>query len=70
MLRNKMIIAALAMPFLVACSKQLVKEEPGSENVTIANSIDQNSCVLKAQVKVRMTGYAERRDDYTEQDDI
>ena len=70
MLRNKIIIAALAMPFLVACSKQLVKDEPGSENVTIANSIDQNSCTLKAQVKVRMTGYAERRDDYTEQDDI
>ena len=70
MLRNKIIIAALAMPFLVACSKQLVKEEPGSENVTIANSIDQNSCTLKAQVKVRMTGYAERRDDYTEQDEI
>jgi len=65
-----MIIAALAMPFLVACGKQLVKDEPGSENVTIANSIDQNSCILKAQVKVRMTGYAERRDDYTEQDDI
>ena len=70
MLQNKMIIAALAIPFLVACSKQLVKEEPGSENVTIASSIDQNSCILKAQVKVRMTGYAERRDDYTEQDDI
>ena len=70
MLRNKMIIVAIVMPFLVACSKQLVKEEPGSENVTIANSIDQNSCTLKVQVKVRMTGYAERRDDYTEQDDI
>ena len=35
-----------------------------------ANSIDQSNCTLKAQVKVRMTGYAERRDDYTEQDDI
>ena len=70
MLRNKIIIAALAMPFLVACSKQLVKDEPGSENVTIANSIDQNSCTLKGQAKVRMTGYAERRGDYTEQDDI
>ena len=70
MLSNKIIIAALAMPFLVACSKQLVKDEPGSENVTIANSIDQSSCTLKAQVKVRMTGYAERRDDYTQQDDI
>jgi len=70
MFRNKIIIAALAMPFLVACGKQLVKDEPGSENVAIANSIDQSSCTLKAQVKVRMTGYAERRDDYTEQDDI
>ena len=70
MLLNKIIIVALAMPFLAACSKQLVKDEPGSENVTIANSIDQSNCTLKAQVKVRMTGYAERRDDYTEQDDI
>ena len=70
MLRNKIIIAALAIPFLVACGKSFVKEEPGSEKVTIADSIDQNRCTLKAQVKVRMTGYAERRDDYTEQDDI
>ncbi len=67
---NKMFIAVMAMSFLIACSKQLVKEEPGSESVTIANSIDQSSCTLKAQVKVRMTGYAERRDDYTEKDDI
>ena len=36
MLRNKIIIAILALPFLIACSKSYVKEEPGSENVTIA----------------------------------
>ena len=36
MLRNKIIIAAMAIPFLVACGKSFVKEEPGSENVTIA----------------------------------
>ena len=70
MLLNKIIIVAMAMPFLIACGKSFVKEEPGSENVTIAKSIDQDKCALKAQVKVRMTGYAERRDDYTEQDDI
>ena len=70
MLSNKLIIVAMAMGSLIACSKQLVKEEPGSENIAIVDSIDQNSCILKAQVKVRMTGYAERRDDYTEQDDI
>ena len=70
MLRNKIIIAILALPFLIACSTSYVKEEPGSENVTIVDSIDQNRCVLKAQVKVRMTGYAERRDDYTMQDEI
>ena len=67
---DKIIIAAMVVPFLIACSKQLVKEEPGSENVTIANSIDQDSCILKAQAKVRMTGYAERRGNYTELDDI
>ena len=55
-LGNKIIIAAMAIPFLIACSKQLVKEEPGSESITIANSIDQDSCILRAQVKVRMTG--------------
>ena len=70
MFNNKIIIVAMVIPFLIACSKSYVKEEPGSESVTIANSIDQSSCTLKAQVKVRMTGYAERRDDYTEQDDI
>ena len=70
MLLKKLILIAFAMPFLVACSKQLVKEESGSENIAIVDSIDQNSCTLKAQVKVRMTGYAERRDDFTEQDEI
>jgi hypothetical protein len=70
MLTNKFIIATMALPFLIACSKQLVKVEPGTENVTIVESIDQSSCVLKAQVKVRMTGYAERRGNYTEQDEI
>jgi len=69
MLGNKIIIAAMALPLLVAC-KSFVVAEPGSENVTIANSINQDRCTLNAQVKVRMTGYAERRDDYTEQDDI
>jgi hypothetical protein len=70
MLSKKIIIATIAVPFLIACSKSYVKEEPGSENVTIANSIDQSSCTLKAQVKVRMTGYAERRDDYRWEYDI
>tara|TARA_Y100000389_G_scaffold69630_1_gene66311 strand:- start:111 stop:437 length:327 start_codon:yes stop_codon:yes gene_type:complete len=70
MLSNKIIIAAMAIPLLTACSKSLVKVEPGSESVTVANSINQDSCTLKAQAKVRMTGYAERRNDYTEQDDI
>ena len=69
MLQNKIIIVAMALPLLVAC-KSFVKVDPGSESVTIANSIDQDSCTLKAQVKVRMTGYAERRGNYTEQDDI
>ena len=69
MLSNKIMIAAMTLPLLVAC-KSFVESETGSENVTIANSIDQDSCTLNAQVKVRMTGYAERRDDFTEQDDI
>ena len=64
MLNKKIIIAAMALPLLVAC-KSFVEVEPGSENVTLANSIDQESCTLNARVKVRMTGYAERRDDYT-----
>ena len=70
MISKKIILATMAIPFLLACSKSYVNEEPGSENVTVADSIDLESCNLKAQVKVRMTGYAERRDDYTEQDDI
>ena len=70
MFNNKILLASIAIPLLISCSKSLIKVEPGSESVTIANSIDQDSCILRAQVKVRMTGYAERRDDYTEQDDI
>ena len=70
MINKKIILATMAIPFLLACSKSYVNVEPGSENVTIANSIDQDRCTLKAQVKVRMTGYAERRDNYTELDEI
>ena len=70
MMSKKVILATLAIPFLIACSKSYVEVEPGSENVTVANTIDQSSCTLKAQVKVRMTGYAERRDNYTELDHI
>ena len=69
MLIKKIIIVVMTLPLLVAC-KSYVKAEPGSESVTVANSIDQDSCVLKAQVKVRMTGYAERRGNYTELDDV
>ena len=70
MINKKIILAALALPFLVACSKSYVHNEPGSENVNVVDSVDLNSCTLKAQAKVRMTGYAERRDNYTEQDNI
>ena len=42
----------MALPFLVAVVNQLVKEEPGSENVTIANSIDQSiAALLKLRLK-------------------
>jgi len=70
MISKKIILSALALPFLVACSKSYVDVEPGSENVNIVDSVDLNSCTLKAQVKVRMTGYAERRDNFTELDHI
>lgn len=70
MINKKIILAVLALPFLVACSKSYVHNEPGSENVNVVDSVDLNSCTLKAQAKVRMTGYAERRDNYTEQDNI
>ena len=69
MVSKKIIIVSMALPLLIAC-KSFVKVEPGSESVTEATSIDQDSCTLQAQVKVRMTGYAERRNDYTKQDDI
>ena len=52
MLSKKIIIATMAVPFLIACSKQLVKEEPGSENVTIANSIEKATALLKHRLKL------------------
>ncbi|MBT3826877.1 MAG: DUF4156 domain-containing protein, partial [Nitrosomonadales bacterium] len=41
---------------------------PGSESVNLVKSVNQNQCTLKGQSKVRITGYAERRGNYTEQD--
>ncbi len=64
----KKIIIAASIPFLVACGPEYVEVKPGSENVNLVNSIDQSQCSLIAQAKVRITGYAERRGNYTEKD--
>ena len=47
MMSKKVILATLAIPFLIACSKSYVEVEPGSENVRVANTIDQSSVLLR-----------------------
>ena len=68
-MKSKKIFSFAIIPLFVACGgPQYVEINPGSENVNVANSIDQSSCTLKGQAKVRITGYAERRGNNTERD--
>ena len=66
---NKKNFSIVIIPFFIACGgPQYVDKNTGSENVNVVNSIDQSSCTLKGQAKVRITGYAERRGNNTERD--
>ena len=46
--------------FLVSCGgAKFVQESPGSEDVNLVKSIDQNQCEYKGEVKDRVKGYSD-----------
>jgi len=45
--------------FLISCGgAKFVQESPGSENVNLVTSIDQNQCEFKGEVKDKVKGYS------------
>ena len=45
--------------FLVSCGgAKFVQESPGSEDVNLVKSIDQNQCEYKGEVKNKVKGYS------------
>ena len=46
--------------FLVSCGgAKFVQESPGSEDVNLVKSIDQNQCAYKGEVKDKVKGYSD-----------
>jgi len=55
--KNYFIIVFL---FLVSCGgAKFVQESPGSEDVNLVKSIDQNQCEYKGEVKDKVKGYSD-----------
>ena len=58
MLLIKKIILVLFF-FLISCGgARFVQESPGSEDVNLVTSIDQNQCEFKGEVKDKVKGYS------------
>ena len=58
MLLIKKIILVLFF-FLISCGgAKFVQESPGSENVNLVTSINQNQCEFKGEVKDKVKGYS------------
>ena len=46
--------------FLISCGgAKFVQESPGSEDVNLVTSIDQNQCEYKGEVKDKVKGYSD-----------
>ena len=46
--------------FLISCGgAKFVQESPGSEDVNLVKSIDQNQCEYKGEVKDKVKGYSD-----------
>ena len=46
--------------FLISCGgAKFVQESPGSEDVNLVTSIDQNQCEYKGEVKNKVKGYSD-----------
>ena len=60
MLLNKKNYFSIVFLFLVSCGgAKFVQESPGSEDVNLVKSIDQNQCEYKGEVKNKVKGYSD-----------
>ena len=51
---------SIVVLFLISCGgAKFVQESPGSEDVNLVTSIDQNQCEYKSEVKVKVKGYSD-----------
>ena len=57
-LKNK-ILSLVFLPLISCGGAKFVKKSPGSEDVNLVTSIDQNQCEYKSEVKVKVKGYSD-----------
>ena len=59
MMFTKKIILVLLFMLLISCGgAKFVQESPGSEDVNLVTSVDQNQCEYKGEVRNKVKGYS------------
>ena len=57
---NKKNYFSIVFLLLISCGGvKFVQESPGSENVNLVKSVDQNQCEFKGEVKNKVKGYSD-----------
>jgi len=57
---NKKNYFSIVFLLLISCGGvRFVQESPGSENVNLVKSVDQNQCEFKGEVKNKVKGYSD-----------
>ena len=60
MILNKKNYFSIVFLLLISCGgAKFVQESPGSENVNLVTSVDQNQCEFKGEVKNKVKGYSD-----------
>ena len=57
-LKNK-ILSLVFLPVISCGGAKFVQKSPGSEDVNLVTSVDQNQCEYKSEVKVKVKGYSD-----------
>ena len=59
MLNKKNYFSAVFLLLISCGGVRFVQESPGSENVNLVKSVDQNQCEFKGEVKNKVKGYSD-----------
>ncbi|MDG1693052.1 MAG: hypothetical protein P8I00_04915, partial [Methylophilaceae bacterium] len=57
-LKNK-ILSLIFLPLISCSTSKFVRESPGSEDVNLVTSVDQNQCEYIVEVKDKVKGYSD-----------